>query len=35
VQKKQWTEPKVTPLETAAEVSGYAGTGGPWPRRTR
>lgn len=29
MQKKQWTEPKVTALETAAEVSGYAGAGGP------
>jgi len=33
--KKKWTEPRATPIETAAEISAYAGTGGPWPRRSQ
>jgi hypothetical protein len=32
--KKKWTEPRVTRIETAAEISAYAGTG-PWPRREK
>jgi hypothetical protein len=33
--KKKWTEPRVTRIETAAEISAYAGTAGPWPRREK